>query len=155
MHDFAAQIGASVRTARELRRAQTEMVRRKEEGTARRLKDAQEQASALVETAWERISTAARSSDGALEADRSEQHGVATFALRWTEDHPARTLQICIDQADGTIQAAWIMPPGYGRSSDAPSVPASGFELSKLESAILLLVEQRRWAHNAIPAIPW
>lgn len=155
MHDFAAQIGASVRTARELRRAQTETLRRKEEGTARRLKEAQQQASALVATAWELISTATQASDGALKADRNEQQGVTTFVLRWTEDQPIRALQICIDEADGTIQAAWIMPPGYGRSVDAPSVPASGFDLSKLESAVLLLVEQRRWAHNAIPSIPW
>jgi hypothetical protein len=155
MHDFAAQIGASVRTSRELRRAHTETLRRKEEGAARRLKEAQQQASALVVTAWELISTAAQASDGALKADRSEQQGVATFMLRWTEDQPVRALQICIDQADGTIQAAWIMPPGYGLSVGAPSVPAAGFDLSNLEAAILLLVEQRRWAHNAIPSIPW
>ena len=123
--------------------------------TARRLKDAQDQASALATTVWERICTAAQASDGALTADRSEHKGVTTFELRWQEDQPPRALRICVDQADGMIQAAWIMPPGYGRSVDAPSVAASGFEISKVESVILLLVDQSRWAQGALPSIPW
>jgi hypothetical protein len=155
MHDFAAQVGESVRTAREIRRQQAEMLRREEVDTARRLKDAQNQASALATTAWERICTAVQASDSALTADRSEHQGVTTYELRWQEDQPPRALQICVDQADGMIQAAWIMPPGYGRSVDAPSVAASGFEISKVESVILLLVDHSRWAHGAIPSIPW
>ena len=72
MHDFAARVGESVRTARELRRQQAEALRREGEDTARRLKDAQEQASEVVATTWERICTAAQAGDGALIADRSE-----------------------------------------------------------------------------------
>ena len=155
MHDFAARVGESARTARELRRQQAEALRREGEDTARRLKDAQEQASELVATTWERICTAAQASDGALTADRSEDQGVAVFELRWQEGQPARALQINVDQRDGMIQAAWIVPPGYGRSVDAPSVRAAGFEISKLESVILLLVDQPRWTHSAIPPIPW
>ena len=60
-----------------------------------------------------------------------------------------------MDKIDGMIQAAWILAPGYGRSVDAPSVAASGFEISKIESVILLLVDQPRWTHSAIPSIPW
>jgi hypothetical protein len=119
------------------------------------LKDAQEQASELVATTWARICTAAQASDGALTADRSEDQGVTVFERRWQERQPARALQINVDQRDGMIQAAWIVPPGYGRSVDAPSVRASGFEISKLESVILLLVDQPRWTLGAIPPIPW
>lgn len=155
MHDFAAQVGESVRTARELRRQQAEALRREGEDTARRLKDAQAQASELVGATWERIRMAAQASDGALAVERSEHQGVTVFELRWQEGQPARALQISVDQTDGMIQAAWIMPPGYGRSVDAPSVGASGFEISKVESVILLLVDQPRWAHSAIPPIPW
>ena len=155
MHEFAARVGESVRTARELRRQQAEALRREGEDTARRLKDAQEQASELVATTWARICTAAQASDGALTADRSEDQGITVFELRWQEGQPARALQITVDQRDGMIQAAWIVPPGYGRSVDAPSVRAAGFEISKLESVILLLVDQPRWTHSAIPPIPW
>ena len=155
MHDFAARVGESVRTARELRRQHAEALRREGEDTARRLKDAQEQASELVATTWERICTAAQASDGALTADRSVDQGVTVFELRGQEGQPARALQINVDQRDGMIQAAWIVPAGYGRSVDAPSVRAAGFEISKLESVILLLVDQPRWTRSAIPPIPW
>jgi hypothetical protein len=155
MHDFAAQVSEAVRTAREIRRQQSEALRREGEDTARRLKEAQEQASELAGTAWERIRTAVHASDGALAVDRSEHQGVTVFELRWQEDQPARSLQISVDQTDGMIQAAWLVPPGHGRSADAPSVEASGFEISKLESVILLLIDQPRWVHSAIPTIPW
>jgi hypothetical protein len=155
MHDFAARVGESVQAARELRRQQAEASRREGEDTARRLKEAQQQASELVATTWERICTAAHASDGALTADRSEHQGVTVFELRWQEGQPTRALQISVDQADGMIQAAWIVPPGHGRSVDAPSVAASGFEISKVESVILLLVDQPRWASSAVPTIPW
>jgi hypothetical protein len=155
MHDFAARVGESVRTAREIRRQQAETLRREGEDTARRLQEAQEQASVLAATTWERICTAAQASDGALTADRSENQGVTVFELRWQEGQPSRSLRISVDQADGMIQAAWIVPPGYGRSVDAPSVAACGFDISKVESVILLLVDQPRWTHGAIPSIPW
>jgi hypothetical protein len=80
---------------------------------------------------------------------------VTVFELRWQDEQPSRSLQITVDQADGTIQAAWILPPGHGRSVDAPSVAALGFEISKLESVILLLIDQPRWAHGTVPPIPW
>jgi hypothetical protein len=155
MHDFAARVGESVRTARELRRHQADALRREGEHTARRLKEAQEQAAELASTTWERVCTAAPASDGALTADRNESQGVSVFELRWQEGQPTRALKISVDRMDGMIQAAWIVPPGHGRSVDAPSVPASGFEISKLESVILLLIDVPRWAHGAVPSIPW
>ena len=155
MHDFAAQVGESVRKARDLRQEQAEALRREGEDTARRLHDAQEQASELVATTWERVRTAAHASDGALIVNRSEHQGLTVFELRWQEGQPSRSLQITVDQTDGMIQAAWIVPPGYGRSVDAPSVGASGFDIAKVESVILLLIDQPRWASSAIPSIPW
>jgi hypothetical protein len=155
MGDFAARIGASVQAARESRRRQQETQRREEEDTARRLKQGQDRALELVGTTWECIHTAAQASDGALTVNRSEKDGIATFDLRWQEGPPARSLQITVDKTEGLIQAAWIVAPGHGRSVDAPSVATSGFEISKVESVILLLVDQPRWAHSAIPAIPW
>jgi hypothetical protein len=154
MPDFAARVGESVRTARELRRQRAEAVRREEEDAARRLKESQEQASALVATTWERIFTASQASDGALTAERSEREGVTVFELRWQEDHPARALQISVDWEDGMIRAAWVVAPGYGRSVDAPTVATSGFEISSVESVIMLLVDQPRWTNGAIPSIP-
>ena len=155
MHDFAAQVGESVRKTRDLQRQQADTLRREGEDSARRLKEAQEQASELVATTWERVSTAAHASDGALVARRNEHQGVVVFELHWQEGQPSRSLQITVDQADGMIQAAWIMPPGLGRSVDAPSVGASGFEIAKIEAVILLLIDQPRWASNAVPSIPW
>lgn len=155
MHDFAAQVGESVRAARESRRQQQETLRREGEDTARQLRLEQGRASELIVTTWERIRTAAHASDGALTVDRSESNGVTIFELRWQEGQPARSLQITVDETDGMIQAAWIVASGHGRSVDAPSIPASGLETSKLESVILLLVDQPRWAHGAIPSIPW
>jgi hypothetical protein len=155
LHDFAAQVGESVRKTRDLRKQQADTLRREGEDTARRLQEAQEQASELVATTWERVRTAAHASDGALVASRNEHQGVTVFELLWQEGQPSRSLQITVDQADGMIQAAWIMPPGFGRLVDAPSVGASGFEISKVESVILLLIDQPRWASNAVPPIPW
>jgi hypothetical protein len=155
MHDFAAQVGESVRSARESRRQQQETLRREGEDTARQLRHEQERASELAVTTWERIRTAAHASDGALTVDRSEDKGVTVFEVRWQEGQPARSLQITVDQTDGMIQAAWIVAAGHGRSVDAPSVVASEFEISRVESVILLLVDQPRWARSAIPSIPW
>ena len=115
----------------------------------------QERASELVVTTWERIRTAAHASDGALTVDRSESEGVTVFELRWQEGQPSRSLQITVDETDGMIQAAWTVAPGHGRSVDAPSLVASELELSKVESVILLLVDQSRWAQSAVPTIPW
>ena len=154
MHDFAAQVTESVRKTRDLQKQQADTLRREGEETARRLQEAQEQASELVATTWERVRTAAHASDGALVASRNEHQGVTIFELHWQEGQPSRSLQITVDQADGMIQAAWVMPTGFGRSVDAPSVGASGFEISKVESVILLLIDQPRWASNAVPAIP-
>jgi hypothetical protein len=155
LHDFAAQVGESVRKTRDLRRQQADTLRREGEDSARRLQEAQEQALELAATTWERVRTAAHASDGALVASRNEHQGVTIFDLHWQEGQPSRSLRITVDQADGMIQAAWIMPPGFGRSVDAPSVGASGFEIAKVESVILLLINQSRWASNAIPSIPW
>lgn len=155
MHDFAAQVGESVRAARESRRQQQETLRREGEDTARQLRLEQERASELVVTTWERIRTAAHASDGALTVDRSESEGVTVFELRWQEGQPSRSLQITVDETDGMIQAAWIVAPGHGRSVDAPSLVASELEISKVESVILLLVDQSRWAQSAVPTIPW
>ena len=115
----------------------------------------QERASELAVTTWERIRTAAHASDGALTVDRSEDKGVTVFEVRWQEGQPARSLQITVDQTDEMIQAAWIVAAGHGRSVDAPSVVASEFEICRVESVILLLVDQPRWARSAIPTIPW
>jgi len=155
MHDFAAQVGESVRAARESRRQQQETLRREGEDTARQLRHEQERASELAVTTWERIRTAAHASDGALTVARSEDKGVTVFEVCWQEGQPARSLQITVDQTDGMIQAAWIVAAGHGRSVDAPSVVASEFEISRVESVILLLVDQPRWARSAIPTIPW
>ena len=59
MHDFAAQVGESVRTARELRPQQADALRREGEDTARELREAQDQASEPVATTWDRSRTAA------------------------------------------------------------------------------------------------
>ena len=155
MHDFAARVGASVQAARGLSKQLQEARRRDAEEAARRLKHGQDRASELVGTTWDRIRTAAQASDGALTVDRREKDGVTVFELHWHEGQPDRSLQITVDQPDGMIQAAWVVASLYGRSVDAPSVPASEFEIARLESVILLLVDQPRWAHNAIPTIPW
>jgi hypothetical protein len=155
MDDFAAQVRESVWAAREAQRRQQETLRREGENTARQLRHEQARASELAATTWERIRTAAHASDGALTVDRSENKGVTVFELHWQEGQPPRSLQITVDQADGMIQAAWIVPPGHGRSVDAPSVAASGLDITRVESVILLLVDQSRWAHSAVPTIPW
>jgi hypothetical protein len=75
--------------------------------------------------------------------------------VQWKDSQPARSLLITVDEADGTIQASWIMPAGYGRSVDSPRIGATEFEISKLEAVILLLIDERRWAGGALPMIPW
>jgi hypothetical protein len=51
--------------------------------------------------------------------------------------------------------ASWLVATDYGRSVDAPRISASDLEVAKLESVILLLIDQRRWAAGALPMIPW
>ena len=153
MHDFAAQVGESVRKTRDLRKQQADALRREGEDTARRLQEAQEQASELVATTWERVRTAAHASDGALTANRSENHGVTVFELRWQEGQPSRSLQITVDQTDGMIQAAWIMPAGLRPIGGRTERRGVWVRISKVESVILLLIDQPRWASNAVPAI--
>jgi hypothetical protein len=155
MHDFTARVGASVQAAREVQRQQQEALRREEEGTARRLQQGRERASELVGTTWDRIRMAAHASDGALTVQRSETKGVTVFEVGWQEGQPDRSLRITVDQPEGTIQAAWLVPTGHGRMVDAPSVAASGFDISMVETVILILVDQPRWARSVIPTIPW
>jgi hypothetical protein len=155
MRDFAARIGSSVQAARESLKQERESQRREEEETARQLKHGRERASEMIGTIWERVRTAADASDGALDVHRSNKGGVTIFELRWQEGEPSRSLRITVDETDGMIQAAWTVAPGYGRPVDAPTVAASGFEIAKIETVILLLVDQTRWAHRAVPSIPW
>jgi hypothetical protein len=155
MLDFGAHLGEAVRRARDVRRQQAGALRPEGEGAARHSKEMHEQASEPVATTWGRIRTAARASDGALVVDRSDHQRVTVFELGWHEDQPSRSLQITVDRTDGMIQATWIVAPLNGRSVDTPSVGATGFEISKIESAILLLVDQPRWAHGAISPMPW
>jgi hypothetical protein len=109
----------------------------------------------LAGQVWERIRVAAHASDGGLIVARNGGNGTTTFELRWQEGQPARSLQITVRETDGMIQASWMVAPGYGRTMDAASVAASDFEIAKVESAILLLVDQPRWAQSAVPTIPW
>jgi hypothetical protein len=60
-----------------------------------------------------------------------------------------------VDETEGVIQASWIVTSQYGQSVDAPSIDASRFDIARLEAAIELLVDQRRWARGSIPMIPW
>jgi hypothetical protein len=155
MHDFASRVSASVQAARGLTQQRLEAQRQEEEEAARRMKHGRDRAAELVVTTWERVRTAAQASDGALTVDRREKDGVTTFELHWQEGPPPRSLLITVDQPDGMIQAAWVVASVYGRSVDAPSVSASEFDVSKLEAVILVFVDQPRWAHSAIPTIPW
>ena len=155
MSDFAGRIGESVRVARETEKQERETKRQREEELATALRQDQRRASELTERIWEQVRAAGHASDGALLVDRNSGGARTTFQLHWQESQPARSLQIVVDEVDGTIQASWVVATDYGRSVDAPSVMASRFEIAQLESVILLLIDQRRWAGGALPMIPW
>src|SRR6266540_3659448 len=131
MSDFAGGIRKSVQAARESAKQQEDALRRQEEGEA---EDA---------------------GDGAIKVERRSGTALTTFQLWWQEGQPERALQIVVDETEGVIQASWVVAPGYGQSVDAPSLEASRFDMAKLESAIELLVDPRRWSRGAMPMIPW
>jgi hypothetical protein len=155
MGDFAEAIRKSVQAARESARQQRDAQRRHEEDVAGRQKKNEQRASALPALIWDRIRDAEDAADGAITADRRDGTALTTFQLWWREGEPERALQIVVDETEGLIQASWVVAPGYGQSVNAPGVEASRFDLAKLESVIELLVNQRRWAHGAVPMIPW
>src|SRR4051812_833588 len=155
MSDFAAQISDLVQIARESASRQRDAERQHEEGEARRLKACQDRAAALIEPIWELIQSVAHASDGAITVEKKRQSTSTIFALFWHEGQPDRSLRILVDEADGMIQASWVVPPNYGRSVDAPNVSVTDFEIASVEAAILLLADQRCWARGAIPMIPW
>jgi hypothetical protein len=155
MSDFAARISKSVQEARALAQQARETQRQYEEGQAAALKLSQRRASEAARCIWEQIGVAAQASSGAIGVERSTSNTRTIFQVRWQESQPARSLQIIVDEADGTIQASWIMPAGYGRSVDSPHIGATEFEIAKLESVILILIDERRWAGGALPMIPW
>lgn len=155
MSDFAARIGESVRQARATAKQERETQRRYEEGQASALKQDQQRASEMVDVIWEQVRAAGHASDGAIVVERNSKDAWTTFQMRWQESLPARSLQIVVDETAGTIQASWVVAADYGRSVDAPRISASDFEVAKLESVILLLIDQRRWAAGALPMIPW
>jgi phosphatidate phosphatase APP1 len=155
MSDFAARIGESVRLARATVKQERELQRQYEEGQASALRQDQRRAAELAEAIWEQVRAAGQASDGAIVVDRNSSSARTTFSMKWQESAPTRTLQIVVDETDGTIQASWVVATDYGRSVDAPRISASDFEVAKLESVILLLIDQRRWAAGALPMIPW
>jgi hypothetical protein len=155
MTDFAGQIGELVQVARTSANTQREAERRQVEADALRLKQSQDRAVELIGSIWEVVKVAGQASDGAIAVDRNRQTTTTTFKISWQEGQPDRALYIHVDETDGMIQAAWVVPPGYGRSVDAPNVSVTGFELANVEAAILLLADQRRWARGAIPMITW
>ena len=156
MSDFAAEIRTSVQAARASATKQQRDARgRHEEEEAGRRKQNRPRGCELPELIWERIRAAEDAADGAITVDRRSGITLTTFQLWWQESQPDRALQIVVDGTEGLIQASWVVAPGYGQPVDAPRVEASGFDLAKLEAAIELLVDQRRWARGAIPMIPW
>jgi hypothetical protein len=155
MTDFAGQIGALVQVARTSANTQREAERRQVEADALRLKQSRDRAVELVGSIWELVKVAGQASDGAIAIDRNRNTTTTTFKISWQEGQPDRALFIHVDETDGMIQAAWVVPPGYGRSVDAPNVPVTDFEIANVEAAILLLADQRRWARGAIPMITW
>ena len=155
MSDFAEGIRKSVQAARESVKQQRDAHGRQEDEAAVRQQHNRQRASELPDLLWNRIREAEAAADGAIKVDRSSGIALTTFQVWWQEGQPERALQIVVDETEGLIQASWVVPPGYGRSVDAPSVDASRFDLAKLESVIELLVDQRRWARGAIPMIPW
>ena len=155
MSDFADGIRKSVQAARESVKQQRDAQGRQEDEAAGRQRQNQQRASELPDLMWDRIRDAEAAADGAIKVDRKKVTAPTTFQVWWQEGQPERALQIVVDETEGVIQASWVVAPGYGRSVDAPSVEASGFDLAKLEAVIALLVDQRQWAHGAIPMIPW
>jgi len=155
MSDFAARIGESVRVARATAKHERDTQRQYDEGLATALKQSQQRASELMELIWEQVRAAGDASEGAIVVDRNSGSARTTFRMQWQESQPTRSLQIVVDETDGTIQASWVVATDYGRSVDAPRVMASEFEIEKLEAVILLLIDQRRWAAGALPMIPW
>ncbi len=155
MSDFADGIRKSVQAARESAKQQQDRQRRREEEESGRQEQNRQRARELRGLMWDRIRDAEEAGDGAIKAHRTSGVALTTFQLWWREGQPERALQLAVDETEGAIQASWVVAPGYGHSVDAPSVEASGFDLVKLESAIELLVDQRRWARGAIPMIPW
>jgi hypothetical protein len=155
MGEFAEAIRKSVQAARESATRERGAQRRHEEDVAGRQQQNEQRAAELPALMWERIRDAEDAADGALKVDRRDGTTVTTFQVWWQEGQPERALQIVVDETEGLIQASWVVAPGYGHSVDAPSVEASRFDLAKLEAVIQLLVDQRRWAHGAIPMIPW
>jgi hypothetical protein len=155
MGDFAEGIRKSVEAGRAAAKRQRDAAGRQEEEEAGREQQNRQRAAELPEPMWDRIRDAEAAADGALKVDRRRETAVTTFQLWWQEGQPERALQIVVDETEGLVQASWVVAPGYGHSVDAPSVEASRFDLAKLEAAIQLLVDQRRWAHGAVPMIPW
>jgi hypothetical protein len=155
MSDFAEGIRRSVAAARAAATRQRAADGQREAAEAGREQQNRQRAAELPELMWDRIRAAEGAADGAITVDRKRGTAVTTFQLWWQEGPPERALQIVVDETEGLIQASWVVAPGYGHSVDAPSVEASRFDLAKLEATIQLLVDQRRWAHGAIPMIPW
>jgi hypothetical protein len=155
MSDFSARISKSVQEARALAQQLREAQRQQEESLANAHQQSQRRAAELATLIWEQIGVAERASNGAIAAERSNSSSRTSFQVQWKDSQPARSLQITVDEADGTIQASWIMPAGYGRSVDSPRIGATEFDISKLEAVILLLIDERRWAGGALPMIPW
>ena len=155
MSDFADGIRKSVQAARESAKQRQDAQRRREEEEAGAQEQNRQRALELLEPIWERIRDAEEAGDGAIKAHRTSGVALTTFQVWWQEGEPERALQLAVDETEGVIQASWIVAPGYGQPVDAPRAEASGFDLAKLEAAIELLVDQRRWARGAIPMIPW
>lgn len=155
MSDFAGGIRKLVQAARESAKQERDEQRRQENEEAGRQERNRQLASELPELMWGRIRAAEEAGDGAIKVERRSGTALTTFQLWWQEGEPERSLQIVVDETQGIIQASWLVAPGYGRSVDSPRVEASDFDLAKLESAIELLADQRRWARGAMPMIPW
>jgi hypothetical protein len=155
MSDFADGIRKSVEAARAAAKRQRDARGRQEAEEAGREQQNRQRAAELPDLIWDRIRDAEDAADGAVKVDRKTGTAVTTFQVWWQEGQPDRALQIIVDETEGLIQASWVVAPGYGHSVDAPSIEASRFDLAKLESVVELLVDQRRWAHGAVPMIPW
>jgi hypothetical protein len=155
MSDFLSGIRRAVQAARESTKQQQDAQRREEEKETARQKQNEQSARELRESIWDRIREVEAAADGAITIERTGDGARETFQLAWQEGQPKRTLQVVVDEAEGSIQGSWVLDPGAGRRVDAPSVEASRFEMAQLEMAIELLVDQRRWARGGIPMIPW
>ena len=155
MSDFAGGIRRSVQASREVAKQQQVARRRHDEEATARQKRNRERVAELPELIWGRIRDAEDAGDGAIKVERTGGAGRTTFQLSWRETQPERALQIVVDEAQGVIQASWVVAPQHGQSVDAPSVEAARFDLAQLEAAIELLIDQRRWGRGIIPMIPW